>query len=49
MATHENYGPSHEDDSEAFRKWIPFVGPLAAVVLSALIFVIAAEVLINRL
>jgi hypothetical protein len=47
MATHEWHEASHHDDTEAFRKWIPVVVPLCAVVLAALIFTIAWEVL-NR-
>jgi hypothetical protein len=45
MHTHEWHEASHHDDSESLRKWIPIVVPLCAVALSALIFLIAAEVL----
>jgi len=36
---------SHGDDSDAYRKWIPVVVPLCAVVLTVLVFLIAWEVL----
>jgi hypothetical protein len=38
---------SRDNDSTAFRTWIPVVVPVAAVVLTSLIFLIATEVL-NR-
>ena len=45
MHTHEWHEASQGGDSESLRKWIPIVVPLCAVVLAALIFLIAAEVL----
>ena len=45
MSTHEWPETSHDDDSEALRKWIPVVVPLCAVVLSALVFILGWEVL----
>ena len=35
----------HEHDRKLLGPWIPFVGPLAAVTLLSLIYVILAEVL----
>jgi len=45
MNTHEWPDTSHEDDSDALRKWIPVVVPLCAVVLAAVVFMIGWEVL----
>jgi hypothetical protein len=45
MATHELPELSRGDDSEAYRKWVPLVVPLCAVVLTVLVFLIAWEVL----
>lgn len=45
MATQEWPGTSHGDDMDAYRKWIPVVVPLCAVVLAALVFLIAWEAL----
>jgi len=48
MHTHDWHDASQHDDSEILRKWVPIVVPLCAVVLSGLIFLIAAEVLYKR-
>jgi hypothetical protein len=45
MATQEWPGTSQGDDMDAYRKWIPLVVPLCAVVLTVLIFLIAWKVL----
>jgi hypothetical protein len=45
MATQHIHEPSHLGDSDSFRKWMPIVVPLAAVMLAALVVLIAAEVL----
>ena len=45
MATHELPGTSHGDGMDAYRKWIPVVVPLCAVMLTVLVFLIAWEVL----
>ena len=47
MSPHELPEPSHDDDSDILRKWVPVVVPLCAVVLSALAFMIGWEVLIR--
>jgi len=46
MDTHA-HDPSHFDDSPPYAKWIPITVPVAAAVFAALIFVIAAEVLVR--
>lgn len=47
METQTVPGASRIGDSESSRKWIPIVVPLAAAVLTALIFVGASFVLIR--
>jgi hypothetical protein len=47
MHTHEWHDASHRDDGDGLRKWVPLVVPLCAVVLAALMFLIAAEVLVR--
>ena len=46
MPTHDEWHEASQgDDSASLRKWVPLVVPLCAVVLAALMFLIAAEVL----
>jgi hypothetical protein len=45
MARQHVHEPTRPGDSDAFRKWMPIVVPLAAVMLAVLVALIAAEVL----
>jgi hypothetical protein len=45
MATRELPGTSYCDGMDAYRKWVPVIVPLCAVVLTVLVFLIAWEVL----